>query len=111
MSLREEQSKFARLVADLINHIYDEGYEVTLGDAYRDPRVHGAYGEKMSYSAAASFHKKKLAIDLNLFKDGAFLHSTEHHRKFGEYWMNLDPKCSWGGNWNDGNHYSYGEGK
>ena len=41
MTLRQRQSEFARLVARLIDHAHELGYEVTLGDAYRDPRVHG----------------------------------------------------------------------
>lgn len=58
-----------------------------------------------------SYHTKKLAIDLNLFKDGKYLTSTESHRQFGEYWKTLDPECTWGGDFknSDGNHFSYGE--
>ena len=41
MTLREKQSKFAKMAAQLILKAYEMGYEVTLGDAYRDPRLHG----------------------------------------------------------------------
>lgn len=37
MTLREKQSKFALAIAGLITKAYEMGYEVTLGDAYRDP--------------------------------------------------------------------------
>ena len=50
MSLRAKQSEFARLVPRLIDKAFELGYEVTLGDAYRDPRVHGPMGSKRSYS-------------------------------------------------------------
>ena len=43
MTLRENQSKFAKMAAELILKAYELGYEVTLGDAYRDPRLHGEY--------------------------------------------------------------------
>jgi hypothetical protein len=111
MSLREQQSTFALRVAYLIIHAYALGYEVTLGDAYRDPRLHGATGTKKGYGAANSFHKQRLAIDLNLFKDGKFLDSTEAHRPLGEWWESQGG--TWGGHFRtpDGNHYSWGEGR
>lgn len=104
MTLREKQSKFARMVAQLLTHAFDSGYEVTLGDAFRDPRLHGAVGVKLGYGAASSCHKLRLAIDLNLFKDGQFLEGTEAHRPLGEWWESIGG--SWGGRFNDGNHYS-----
>ena len=107
MTLREQQSKFAKMAAELILKAYELGYEVTLGDAFRDPRLHGDFGVKKGYGAANSFHKKRLAIDLNLFKDGKFLSSTEDHRKLGEWWESKG--CTWGGRFKDANHYSLGE--
>jgi len=50
---------------------------------------------------------KRLAIDLNLFKDGEYLTDTEDHRFLGEFWESLGG--TWGGRWDDGNHYSWGE--
>jgi hypothetical protein len=107
MTLRQQQSLFARKVADLIIKAYEMGYEITLGDAYRDPRLHGALGEKKGYGAAKSFHKQRLAIDLNLFQDGYYLEGTEAHRKLGEWWESQGG--TWGGRFEDGNHYSWGE--
>lgn len=104
MTLRQKQSKFARMVADLIIKAYDMGYEVTLGDAYRDPRLHGAVGEKKGYSHPKSCHKVRLAIDLNLFKGGKFLEGSDSHKPLGEWWEKQGG--TWGGRFNDGNHYS-----
>ena len=106
MTLRQTQSKFARMVADLIIKAYDMGYEVTLGDAYRDPSLHGAVGIKKAYGHPKSCHKLRLAIDLNLFKDGRYLSSTAAHKPLGEYWESLGG--AWGGRFPkpDGNHYS-----
>ena len=108
MTLGQKQRKFTRMVADLIIFAYEQGYELTVGDAFRDPRVHGAVGEKKSYSSANSLHKERLAIDLNLFKDGRFLAQSEDHRPLGEYWESLGG--SWGGRFEDGNHYSLEHG-
>ena len=108
LTLGQKQRLFTKLVAQLIAYAYSQGYELTLGDAYRDPRVHGDMGAKKSYSAASSSHKERLAIDLNLFKDGQFLTTTEAHKPLGDYWKRLHEDCRWGGEFKtpDGNHYS-----
>ena len=103
-TLREKQSRFAQMASALIRKASELGYEVTLGDAYRDPRVFGAMGVRMGYGESKSAHKHRLAIDLNLFKDGRFLGSTNDHRPLGEWWESQGG--SWGGRFNDGNHYS-----
>lgn len=107
MSLREKQSKFALLVSHLIQYIYDQGYEVTLGEAWRHPKT-ADYLHSVGKGVKNSYHEQKLAIDLNLFKDGVYLSSTEDHEQFGRYWESLDPECTWGGDFKrkDGNHYS-----
>lgn len=107
MSLRKLQSEFAHLIPSLITYARALGYEVTLGDAFRDPRVHGEIGEKKGYGHSKSAHKLRLALDLNLFKDGVYLEGTEAHRELGEWWEQQHPLARWGGRFNDGNHYSF----
>lgn len=105
MTLGKKQERFTRMLLNLLAFIYTiEGHEVRLGDAFRDPRVHGEMGVKIGYGHAKSAHKLKLAIDLNIFKDGQLITTTEGHRVFGEYWESIGG--SWGGRFNDGNHYS-----
>ena len=106
MTLGQKQRKFARMVPRLIDYIHEQGYECTLGDAFRDERVHGEFGVKLGYGHAKSGHKRRIAIDLNLFKDGVYLDSTEAHRPIGEWWEKQDSDCRWGGRFADGNHYS-----
>lgn len=107
MSLRSDQSQFVRMVAELIGFATTEGYELTFGDAYRDPRVFGEIGTWKGYGRRNSHHKKRLAIDLNLFRNGQYLSSTEDHRPLGEFWESIGG--TWGGRFDDGNHYSLGE--
>lgn len=107
MSLRKLQSEFALSISKLIQKAYELGYEVTIGDAYRDPRLHGNLGVKLGYGHAKSAHKVRLAIDLNLFKDGEFLEGSEAHQQLGEWWESQHPLARWGGRFNDGNHYSF----
>jgi hypothetical protein len=98
MSLREEQSQFTRMVAHLILWAYSQGYEFTFGDAY------ASTGHKKN-----SFHYNRLAIDLNLFRDGKFLEETKDHEMLGVWWEHMGG--TWGGRFKnpDGNHYSFGE--
>jgi hypothetical protein len=94
--LREQQSRFVVMVGKLISHATDLGYELTFGDAYRDPRV--------PYGHPDSLHKQRLAIDLNLFRNGKYLQLTADHQTLGEWWESVGG--TWGGRFNDGNHYS-----
>lgn len=96
------------MVPRLIDQAHALGFEVTLGDAYRDPRVHGEQGVRKGYSEARSAHKQRLAVDLNLFRDGRYLTATESHRPLGEWWESQGG--TWGGRFNDGNHYSWAHG-
>ena len=106
MTLSQRQRLFVKLLPRLIDFAYAQGYELTLGDAYRDPRLHGALGVPLGYGHRNSNHKNRLAQDYNLFKAGVFLQATEDHKPLGEFWKSLHPLCRWGGDFNDGNHYS-----
>lgn len=114
MTLGALQRLFARQVPRLIDKAHELGFEVTLGDAYRDPRSHGAVGEKGVYGAIYSCHKSRLAIDLNLFRDPdgdgpqpiTYQADTEMHRPLGEWWEKQHILNRWGGRKADGNHYS-----
>lgn len=108
MTLGQKQRKFTHMIGLLIEYAYTHGYELTFGDAYRDPRLHGQFGEKKAYGESFSCHKVRLAADFNLFKDGVYLDKTEDHKVLGEYWESLGG--SWGGRFEDGNHYSLEHG-
>lgn len=105
MTLGETQRKFSRMAADLIVWAYDNGFEITLGEAYRTPEQAALNAQKGS-GIANSLHTKCLAIDLNLFKDGVYLKESSDHEPLGLYWESIGG--SWGGRFKkpDGNHYS-----
>lgn len=98
MTLREKQSKFAKMTVLLFGYIDLLGYEWTYGDTYRDPRC--------PYGADTSLHRSRLAIDVNLFIDGQWQQSSEAYEMLGEFWEMLGG--SWGGRFSspDGNHFS-----
>lgn len=101
VSLRQKQSIFAFLVARLILFANENQYEVTFGRTYQDP--------EWKVGTKDSLHKKRLAVDLNLFKNGEYLKTTEAHRFLGEWWERQHMLCRWGGRWDDGNHYEMTE--
>jgi len=105
VTLRERQSLFVRLVAQLIQKATEMGYELSFGETYRT-QEQAILNAKAGKGTKSSLHCDRLAIDLNLFKDGRYLGSTEDHRQLGQWWEKLHPDCRWGGRFNDGNHYS-----
>jgi len=106
MTLGQKQRNFTMMISCLIYHAYNNGCELTFGDAYRDPRVHGQLGQKESYSSAYSNHKNRLAVDFNLFVEGEYITDGEHPKyvMLGEFWEGLGG--AWGGRFNDANHFS-----
>lgn len=109
MTLRQTQSRFVVMIAQLINHATDLGYELTFGDAYRDPRVFGDFGESVGYGEAHSCHKLRLAVDFNLFIDGQYRQDRGAYAPLGDYWQSIGG--TWGGaftgkNAGDANHFS-----
>lgn len=103
-TLGQKQRRLPLMHAHLIINAYALGYEMSYGDAYRDPRVFGKMGESKGYGHPSSCHKLRLAEDFNLFRNGIWLKNTEDHRQLGEMWESMGG--TWGGRFNDGNHYS-----
>jgi len=106
MTERQAQSEFSQMVARLLLKAKEMGYEVTLGEAWRPAWVAEEYA-KQGKGSRNSFHIRRLAIDINLFKDDEWLNKTEDHRQLGEWWETIGG--TWGGRFKrpDGNHYSY----
>jgi hypothetical protein len=110
-TLGEKQRRFTKLVAQLITWAYANGYELTLGDAFRSAeqaKANAASGAGI----ANSLHCERLAIDLNLFKFGQYLSDSAAYKPLGDYWKTLGDDCAWGGDFKrpDGNHFSIRHG-
>jgi hypothetical protein len=95
-SYGDQRRAFTHALGKLITFAYSIGYELAIHD------VNARDGHK-----EGSFHYKALAADINLYKDKKWLDKTSDHLILGLYWEHLGG--SWGGRWNDGNHYSWGE--
>jgi hypothetical protein len=105
MRLGEKQELFSQLLGHLLLFAYVRGYKVRMGEVQRTIEQ-ASKNARDGSGILKSLHIIKLAVDLNLFKDGKYLTESEDHRELGEFWESLDPLCCWGGRWSDGNHYS-----
>ncbi len=84
MTLRQKQSRFAHMIALLILHSEQLGYEVTLGRGYASQAAN-----KADNGHPRSNHLNRLALDLNLFKDGRWLTSGKHFEALHDYWDSI----------------------
>ncbi len=104
--LPEIQPIFRAFLADLVKLADDEGYEVGIGSAYRtyeeQNRLYAkgrtTQGPKVTNAKGGySNHNFRLAIDIDLFKDGKYVVRN------GPYGMIEAPAAraglEWGGNW------------
>lgn len=88
MSLVNKQAQFATAIGRLLVWCAENNHTVTFGDAYRDPRLHGAMGEKKAYGKADSVHKLRLAVDLNLIINGKLAQPVDY-APLHDYWDTL----------------------
>ena len=102
-----KQHTFITSVARLILWAEQEGYQMSEGEAYRTAEQ-SAWNFKQGKGIENSLHRLRLAIDLNLFKNGDFLIRSEDYAPLGEYWKSLHSEFRWGGDFDkpDGNHFS-----
>lgn len=74
------------------------GYMVRIGEVFRPQEMQELYFRTGKSKTLKSQHTKKLAIDLNLFKNGQLCTATEIV-PLGKWWEALDPLNRWGGSW------------
>jgi len=104
MSLNREQSLFMQQVAELIRKAPEFGLLVTGGELYRTAEQQAIYVRDGRSKTSSSQHLKRLAIDLNFFRQGTdgtlqLVYSGDDIRHLGAFWESLDPANRWGGNW------------
>lgn len=99
MSLVQEQAAFLLDVANLIQKATTLGWTVTGGELYRTAEQQQIYVKTGRSKTMNSNHLKRMAIDLNFFKDGKLIYDIAALKPIGTYWETLNPKNSWGGNW------------
>ena len=99
MNIRECRVKFTYLFSmKLIPKAIELGFE----PAFDEITNHQGTGHMKN-----SLHYLGCAGDLLLYKDTHYCPFEEYYVELGHYWQSLDPNCAWGGEWGDGNHFSY----
>ena len=99
MKIRDVQNEFLVDVAKLILYAKEQGIFITGGELYRTPYQQKHYIKIGRSKTMNSYHLKRLAIDLIVFKRGKPTWICEDYIRLGEYWEKLNSKNKWGGSW------------
>ena len=100
MALVAEQAAFLVDACNLIEFATLQGFTVTGGELFRTVEQQQIYVASGRSTTLNSYHLKRLAIDLNFFKDGVLIQDKETLQPVGDFWEGLNPVNKWGGNWN-----------
>jgi hypothetical protein len=94
-------------LGEFIVWIYNQGYEITLGEVWRPPEQARANAEA-KIGISNSLHIKRLAVDINLFKNSALTWNIEDYRPLGAKWKSMGQDHRWGGDFKkrDSVHFS-----
>ena len=98
MSLVPEQAAFLLDVCKLIEYATEQGWVVTGGELFRTAEQQEIYLRTGRSRTMASNHLRRLAIDLNFFRNGKLVWDKAQLTPVGAYWESLNPKNRWGGN-------------
>jgi len=107
-TLESKQFLFSRKYLLLLDWLFNHGYDVTLGEAWRSDataELDAEQGKGISHS----LHRLRLAVDLNLFHNGIFLTQMNDYLPAGLYWEGLSDSENlfcWGGRFGDSDHFS-----
>ena len=110
MTLFQKQVLFTQSLPLLLQEAKLLKFDVTLGEVYRTPEQ-AKLNAQTGKGIANSVHTLRLAVDINLFKDGKYLTNTSDYKELGEFWESLstpNTRFCWGGRFTrqDGNHFS-----
>lgn len=103
----QAQAAFLMDFARLVVYAHQRGYVLTMGEGFRPVELQQLWVKMGRSMTMNSQHGKRLACDVNVFKDGKLIPASQF-RDLGEYWESLNPKNRWGGNFKrlvDGPHF------
>jgi len=108
MTLSAKQHLFTRLLGKLLVYIYTlPGHTASIREVQRS-KLQAEANAAAGIGIAKSLHISSLAAAIMLFRDNEFLVKPEDYKVLGDYWLSLDPRCRWGGNFSkpDAVHFS-----
>ena len=91
MKFGEKRTKFTKMSVILVLYAELLGFECR-------------WDKEHCHHHPNSLHYEGLAKDLLLFRDGVYLTDTTDYAELGKFWQCMGG--AWGGEWNDGNHFS-----
>lgn len=108
MTLSGKQKIFTFNIHKLIEFAFKNGYELTFGEVFRTLEQQTIYFKTGRSKTMNSRHLDRLAVDFNIFKNGALLFQNKETRNkeiqdclpLGEFWISLNTDNVWGGDWN-----------
>lgn len=98
MSLVREQAAFLLDVCKLIEYATAQGFVVTGGELWRTPEQQQVYVKTGRSKTMASNHLRRLAIDLNFFRNEVLIYDLKALQPIGQAWEMMHSKNRWGGN-------------
>lgn len=123
MSLREKQSRFWLMIAEVIRFAKSEAIPIVPLQVWRSEQEQKALVARGASKTMNSLHLQGLALDfvfLGDLQDDGIINwdkaNPQYYRMIGQFWENLDPENVWGGRWNetpeklgwDSGHLQYG---
>jgi hypothetical protein len=95
----DSQWEFTKDIASLIQYADELGYKLTFGEAWRHVHMQKYYVAHGLSWTMNSKHRKRKAVDFNLFINDRYVTSKEPYEILGNYWESLNDKNTWGGRW------------
>lgn len=107
MTLRSQQSVFAKNIGLLIAYAYANGFELTFGEVYRTVEQQEIYFKTGRSKTMNSRHIQRMAVDFNIFINGRMLFADpkiydddlKRATVLADYWESLNVNNVWGSNW------------
>lgn len=91
MLLWTKQVLFTKHVILLLQFIFNQGTNVTLGEVWRSPEQ-AEWNYEHHLGIIQSLHCKRLAIDLMFHEmDGSYIKDPKRYEAAGKYWESLHP--------------------
>lgn len=92
LTLGQMQRIHVQLVSELIAFTYAQGYQLSWGEAFRTAQQ-AQWDAAHGTGIVNSVHCDRLAVDLQLFKDGVYLTDPAAYKFMADYWQSLHPLC------------------
>jgi hypothetical protein len=108
MSLNAKQARFLSKIAKLIVWANGQGIQLIGAELFRTPEQAAINAEK-GVGIKNSVHRKKLALDMYIYKNNTILWSGPEYEKLGRKWETMAIDARWGGDFRrrDVYHFSF----